>query len=71
MFLKDLFLNTVNNSWRDLLIDEFEKDYMINLSSKLQKDYDVFNIYPKKNNIFKSLAVVDLPNIRTVVIGQD
>ncbi len=60
-----------NNSWDDILKEEFEKDYYKNLREFLKQEYSHYKIYPNMNNIFDSLKYASYDNIKVVIIGQD
>ena len=60
-----------NNSWDDILKDEFEKDYYKKLRDFLKQEYSHYKIYPNMNNIFDSLKYASYDNIKVVIIGQD
>ena len=61
----------ITQSWFDLLKDEFEKDYFVNLQKFLDEEYSNFTIYPKVENIFNALNLVKFENVKVVVLGQD
>ena len=45
----------IEQSWKDALKDEFEKDYFINLTNFIKKEYlSGKAIYPKPSNIFNA-----------------
>ncbi len=60
-----------NNSWDDLLKEEFEKDYYKNIREFLKYEYSHYKIYPNMNNIFDSLKYASYEDIKVVIIGQD
>ena len=60
-----------NNSWDDILKDEFNKDYYKNIREFLKYEYSHYKIYPNMNNIFDSLKYASYENIKVVIIGQD
>ena len=59
-------------SWKNLLSGEFEKDYFINLTNFIKKEYlSGKAIYPKPSNIFNAFNLCPLDNVKVVIIGQD
>ena len=46
---------TFNNNWDQLLKDEFQKPYYLNLRKFLAAEYKSKRIYPPMNDIFNSL----------------
>ncbi len=62
----------LSDSWLKPLRKEFELSYMKDLNSFLKKEYDQKKIiYPDKKNYFKALDLVDLKNVKVVILGQD
>ena len=60
-----------NNSWDEILKDEFERDYYKQIREFLKYEYSHYKIYPNMNNIFDSLKYASYENIKVVIIGQD
>ncbi len=62
----------LTDSWLKPLKNEFELSYMKDLKSFLKKEFDQKKvIYPDKKNYFKALDLVDLKNVKVVILGQD
>lgn len=61
----------LGNSWDDLLKDEFEQPYYLKLREFLKKEYANERIYPDMYHIFEALKVVDYPDVKVVILGQD
>lgn len=62
----------ISTSWKPLLEQEFEKDYMINLKSFLNEELENGKvIYPQSYNILSALNAFDFEKIKVVIIGQD
>ena len=62
----------LKESWKALLISEFEKDYMQSLShflreQKLHKKI----IYPPGNKIFNAFQLTKFEKLKVVILGQD
>lgn len=62
-------LANLNPSWKDLLQDEFHKDYFKTLQLKLSQTKEV--IYPKESDIFSVYNLVNPLDIKVVILGQD
>lgn len=60
-----------NNQWYQKLKDEFFKKYFVDLIYFLDDEYEKYNIYPKRNEIFKALKMTDFDDVKVVIIGQD
>ena len=62
----------LTDSWLKPLKNEFELSYMKDLKSFLKDEYNQKKvIYPEKKNYFKALDIVDLKNVKVVILGQD
>lgn len=60
-----------NNSWQDLLKNEFEKDYYLKLRDFLKEEYKTKTIYPEMDDIFNALHFTSYENVKVVILGQD
>lgn len=63
--------NAVNKSWREILFDEFKKDYWHDLSSFIKKEYSHKVIYPRLDNIFSAFKQTPFDELKVVILGQD
>ena len=62
----------LTDSWLKPLKNEFALSYMKDLKSFLKNEYNQKKvIYPEKKNYFKALDLVDLKNVKVVILGQD
>ncbi|WP_409227235.1 uracil-DNA glycosylase [Gudongella sp. SC589] len=59
------------NSWQELLHDEMEKDYYMDLREFLIQEYKTKTIYPDKHSIFNALHYTDYNDVKAVILGQD
>lgn len=65
-------MKIVDNSWKDFFEAEFKKDYIKTLKNKLEeRKNDGAIIYPKEDNIFEVYKMVDVKDVKVVIIGQD
>lgn len=58
-------------SWQQLLEQERQKDYFIQLESFLEVEYRESTIYPKREDIFNSLTFTPYDKVKIVILGQD
>jgi len=65
------FLNKLKNSWQQVLKEELEKEYYLQLKSFLSKEYRTHNIYPEENAIFNALNYTSYNSVKVVILGQD
>lgn len=61
----------IGNDWDELLKDEFQKEYYLNLREFLKKEYSNYTIYPDMYDIFNALKYTGLKDTRVVILGQD
>lgn len=61
----------IEESWKEVLKEEFEKDYFVNLTSFVRQEYKVKTIYPKASNIFNAFNLCPFDKIKVVILGQD
>ena len=57
--------------WEDILKDEYNKGYFLNLKKFLEQEYGKYTVFPKKSDIFKSLKLTEYEDTRVVILGQD
>lgn len=62
----------IEQSWKDVLTEEFEKDYFKQLTDFVRSEYmSGKTIYPEPKNIFNAFNLCPLSNVKVVIIGQD
>ena len=61
----------LNNDWKDVLKEEFEKDYFKRVMNNLDVAYAKTRVYPAKNKIFEALKQTSFADCKVVIIGQD
>ena len=62
----------LSNSWNPYLESEFEQDYMLKLKKFLAAEYKKNKvIYPPQKNYFAALDLVNVKNVKVVILGQD
>ncbi len=61
----------LNNSWDELLADEFAKPYYQKLRRVLANEYRTRTIYPDMYDIFNALRYTPYEDIKAVILGQD
>jgi uracil-DNA glycosylase len=57
--------------WHEIVADEFNKTYFIELNKFLNQAITQTEIFPPENQIFTALALTSYVNTRVVIIGQD
>ena len=62
----------IEQSWKDVLLPEFDKDYFKKLTDFVRSEYlSGKTIYPAAKNIFNAFNLCPLSNVKVVIIGQD
>ena len=62
----------IEQSWKDALGAEFDKDYFIKLTDFVRGEYLAGHaVYPAPANIFNAFNLCPLDNVKVVIIGQD
>ncbi|MBC7757281.1 MAG: uracil-DNA glycosylase, partial [Phormidesmis sp. FL-bin-119] len=62
----------LEESWKKVLQDEFEKDYMKNLRAFLQNEKMAGRLlYPESKSIFKAFEHTPFDKVKVVILGQD
>lgn len=59
------------NDWDEILADEWQKPYYLELRQFLKKEYGAYRVYPDMNDIFNALKLTSFEDTRVVIIGQD
>lgn len=61
----------IEPSWYEVLKEEFDKEYFINLANFIKKEYKTKTIYPKGKNIFNAFNLCPFYKVKVVILGQD
>jgi len=62
----------IEQSWKNALNSEFEKDYFKNLTEFVRNEYlSGKTIYPAAKNIFNAFNLCPIDKVKVVIIGQD
>ncbi|MFZ4454058.1 uracil-DNA glycosylase [Salibacterium aidingense] len=61
----------LKNDWAQVLNQEFEKDYYIQLREFLKKEYGERSVYPDMYDIFNALHHTPYKKTKAVILGQD
>ena len=61
----------IEPSWKKQLNEEFDKEYFIQLTDFVRKEYSTKQIFPSANNIFNAFDLCPFDQVKVVIIGQD
>ncbi len=61
----------LEETWKEQLSNEFDKDYFINLVQFVKLEYSAYQIFPPGEQIFSAFDHCSFNNTKVVIIGQD
>jgi len=62
----------IENSWKSVLKNEFEKDYFTQLTQIIRGEKNSgITIYPKGSHIFNAFKLTPFEKVKVVILGQD
>lgn len=61
----------IENSWMEVLKEEFENEYFQNIRSFLKDEVKQYEVYPPGPEIFAAFNHVPFQDVKVVIIGQD
>ena len=61
----------IEQSWKAVLLEEFNKDYFIKLKQFLLDEKKHHSIYPKGKDIFKAFHYTPFDRVKVAILGQD
>ena len=61
----------IEESWKQQLAPEFEKDYFVRLTDFVRSEYQTTTIYPPGKLIFNAFNLCPFDRTKVVIIGQD
>ncbi len=61
----------INESWKNVLIEEFNLPYFHNLRSFLIEEKKQYTVFPPGNQIFSAFDMTSFDAVKVVILGQD
>ena len=61
----------IEETWKEALMPEFSKDYFIQLTDFVRKEYHETTVYPPGRLIFNAFNLCPFDKVKVVIIGQD
>ncbi len=61
----------IEESWKEQLKDEFEKDYFVKLTDFVRNEYRTKQIFPPAKYIFNAFDHTPFDKVKVVILGQD
>lgn len=60
-----------NNNWDEVLKDEMNKEYFLNLQKFVNNERKTKIIFPKEEDVYNAFKSTDFNDIKVVILGQD
>lgn len=61
----------IEASWKNLLAEEFQKPYFIQLKNFLLEEKTKYAVFPPGDKIFNAFDLTPFDNVKVVILGQD
>lgn len=61
----------IESSWKQQLVDEFEKPYFRNLTDFVRAEYKATQVYPPGSQLFRAFDFCPFDQTKVVLLGQD
>lgn len=61
----------IEESWKERLSGEFEKDYFRQLTGFVKEEYKRTTVYPPGPHIFEAFNACPFNQVKVVILGQD
>lgn len=61
----------IENDWKEILEEEFEKEYFKKLKEILVLEYSKGRVFPNKKDILQAFQLTAYKDIKVVILGQD
>ena len=61
----------IEESWKQVLAPEFEKDYFVRLTDFVRQEYHNTTVYPPGKLIFNAFNLCHYNKVKAVIIAQD
>ncbi|SCY03242.1 Uracil-DNA glycosylase [Nonlabens sp. Hel1_33_55] len=61
----------IDPSWKEVLREEFNKEYFENLITFVKQEYETKTCYPPGNKIFAAFDRTPFEDVKVVILGQD
>ena len=61
----------IDQSWKEQLKEEFDKDYFVKLTDFVRNEYKVKKVFPPAKLIFNAFDHTPFDKVKVVILGQD
>lgn len=61
----------IEQSWKEVLRDEFEKPYFKELIEFVEAEYAANTVYPHSDTVFAAFGLTPFHEVKVVILGQD
>ena len=61
----------IEESWKELLKEEFEKEYFVRLTEFVRNEYRNNVVYPEAKHICQAFELTPVDDVKVVSVGQE
>lgn len=61
----------IEESWKEALMNEFDKEYFENVTAFVKREYEEHKVYPPPKDIFRAFDLCPFDKVKVVILGQD
>src|SRR3990167_6211013 len=61
----------IESSWKEVLQEEFGKEYFAALAAFVKDEYKSGTVYPPPKHIFRAFDLTPFDKVKVVILGQD
>lgn len=62
---------SIEPSWKEVLREEFDKEYFKNLAAEVREAYLEGQVFPPPKKVFNAFSLCPFDEVKVVIIGQD
>ena len=62
-------MSKINNDWKEILEEEFEKEYFVKLKEILEEEYKNYTVYPPKRDILNAFFLTPYSEVKVSTSG--
>ena len=61
----------IERSWKQVLSEEFSKEYFVSLAEFVRSEYKSSTVYPPAGFVFRAFELTPFEKVKVVILGQD
>ncbi len=67
----NLTMNFFKNEWDQILEEEFQKEYLLQLLHRLDGEYRKGSVLPRQDRVFRAFRTTPYSHVNVLILGQD